>query len=260
MNRLVGKSGMIKLSRTPKPQGLTIETTRKLTRQFKENKTNVWNRPDIKTALLKMSQQKCAYCEVRLAEESKYMEVEHFLPKRDYPDLVIEWTNLLPSCKRCNGKKGNFDPAFNEFIHPVEDDPKQHLVLHPQARIKGSSEKGKVSVEVLALNDYDLTRKPRLRIIHKIERELSDLYEEMTSRVDRDNSDFMKKVKRIVRAIMNAAIGRAEYSASTSSVVIHNVNFQSIYLVMKEHGVWTGQEQRLYTQMKHIALEVGAKS
>lgn len=42
----------------------------------------------------------CSYCERPFPED-----VEHKLPKARYPDLKVEWDNLLLACKSCNGTK-----------------------------------------------------------------------------------------------------------------------------------------------------------
>nr|WP_275780867.1 retron system putative HNH endonuclease [Enterobacter hormaechei] len=36
----------------------------------------------------------CAYCECRLNRK----HVEHFRPRKDFPALTFEWTNLFGSC------------------------------------------------------------------------------------------------------------------------------------------------------------------
>ena len=98
---------MIKLTRLSPPKELTAEKVAKFTKQYQEKGTAVWQKPYIKERLMEMSHQKCAYCESPLVPaESQYMEVEHFWPKKPFSNKVVEWENLLPSCKTCNGKKG----------------------------------------------------------------------------------------------------------------------------------------------------------
>jgi len=120
---------MIQLSRITKPKQLTSELQISLTEKFKSEKTSVWNLSFIKESLLKMSNDKCCYCECNINEESKYMEVEHFYCKDLYPNLVLDWDNLLPACKRCNGHKLNHDPKKEPIINPVENNPQNHLLL-----------------------------------------------------------------------------------------------------------------------------------
>ena len=96
---------MIKLDLPPKPDQLTKEFQEIKTQEFlSSGKTkNVWKIKWLKDAVYQMAFGKCCYSEIRLVEESKYMEVEHYAPKSIYPDKVMEWGNLLPSCKKCNG-------------------------------------------------------------------------------------------------------------------------------------------------------------
>ena len=92
---------MIKLQREPKPEFLTKEKVSDLTAHFKANpKVTVWKHEEIGKILLKSSTNKCAYCECVLQIEDSYMQVEHFKDKDTYPDDVINWDNLLPSCER----------------------------------------------------------------------------------------------------------------------------------------------------------------
>lgn len=45
----------------------------------------------------------CSYCEMPLPHD---VEIEHKLPKRQYPVYKHKWKNLLLSCKNCNTHKG----------------------------------------------------------------------------------------------------------------------------------------------------------
>ncbi|OQY54394.1 MAG: hypothetical protein DRR08_10845 [Candidatus Parabeggiatoa sp. nov. 2] len=100
---------MIRLQPIGKLNKLTDDVVQELTTCYVTNGTSVWKKPYIIRALLKMSSDKCCYCECNVTEESNYLEVEHFQPKSLYPDKVVVWDNLLPSCKRCNGTKRDHD-------------------------------------------------------------------------------------------------------------------------------------------------------
>jgi len=115
---------MIKLDRTPKPVELTAELQVTLTDEFKSTGKSVWNVDFIKKGLLVFSNDKCCYCEANINEESKYLEVEHFHHKDTYKDEVLEWENLLPSCKKCNGTKNDHDTKLEPIIDPSKIDPK----------------------------------------------------------------------------------------------------------------------------------------
>ncbi|MGL4500396.1 MAG: retron system putative HNH endonuclease, partial [Planktothrix sp.] len=47
----------------------------------------------------------CSYCETKLTYSS--LDVEHLLPKKEYPERENEWNNFLLSCKVCNSIKSH---------------------------------------------------------------------------------------------------------------------------------------------------------
>ncbi len=100
---------MIKLTLPPRPTFLTDEKVEDLTSLFKTDRNKrVWNIPALKSALLEMSYGKCAFSEVRLNVEGKYMQVEHFYPKSKYQEKVMECGNLLPCINVCNSRKKRY--------------------------------------------------------------------------------------------------------------------------------------------------------
>ena len=96
---------MIKLERLNDPIKLTPAFVAAKTDEFKTMGASVWNIEWLKEALCALSHDKCAYCECSVKKESNYMEVDHFEDKSHNPDKVMQWDNLLPSCKHCNGHK-----------------------------------------------------------------------------------------------------------------------------------------------------------
>jgi uncharacterized protein (TIGR02646 family) len=69
---------------------------------------------------------KCAYCDSDYSVVA-VVQVEHFRPKgrvdreglrplSGYYWLAGEWSNLLPSCGRCNSRKRDFIPALNRVV------------------------------------------------------------------------------------------------------------------------------------------------
>ncbi|MCL2321363.1 MAG: TIGR02646 family protein [Oscillospiraceae bacterium] len=77
---------------------------------------------DIRKALSESSFDKGAFCECK-PSESGNIEIEHFAPKSKYPDLTFEWDNLLPSCRKCNEAKSDFDTILEPIINPANVDP-----------------------------------------------------------------------------------------------------------------------------------------
>jgi uncharacterized protein (TIGR02646 family) len=72
----------------------------------------------IKEDLEKLYHNKCGFCEIKLQDENDGYDkftVEHFRPKSHYYWLGAEWTNLFPSCKRCNENKDDYFPLQFEM-------------------------------------------------------------------------------------------------------------------------------------------------
>lgn len=165
---------MIQLQAVEKPAQLTDDVVKQLTEEFRQTGNDVWKKKYITEALLKMSFDKCCFCETKLQEESKYMEVEHFYPKSKYPERVVLWQNLLPICKRCNISKSDHDTEQEPIIHPVRDNPKHHLELK-NYRFYGLTELGKCTIDVVFLNDKQRLVNERFKIGDSLIEQLSKL-------------------------------------------------------------------------------------
>jgi len=73
--------------------------------------------PEIKSALLVETSEKCAYCESPFRHVT-YGDVEHIAPKRANPQLRFSWDNLTVACDVCNTRK-----AEHELFDPYQADP-----------------------------------------------------------------------------------------------------------------------------------------
>ena len=58
------------------------------------------------------------YFDITGKEVVKGYEVKEFDPKSIYPDLVVAWDNLLPSCPHCNKEKSSHDTGALSFDRP----------------------------------------------------------------------------------------------------------------------------------------------
>lgn len=70
--------------------------------------------------LVAMGRGKCAYCEGRLGAQT-YEQIEHYVAKTVEPAQAFLWTNLFPTCDRCNKPKGNRDHKGLLIKCDVED-------------------------------------------------------------------------------------------------------------------------------------------
>jgi uncharacterized protein (TIGR02646 family) len=71
---------------------------------------------EIVAGLLAATNHECAYCSIW---PLRPMEVDHFRPKRNYPQLAYEWLNLYPCCGLCNQNKSD---KFDENLLRPDDD------------------------------------------------------------------------------------------------------------------------------------------
>ena len=243
---------MIQLKSVPLPKQLTEKRREELTNKFKaNNKENVWNKTYIKEALLKMSFSKCCYSECKLDEKSNYMEVEHFHAKSQYPDKVLEWENLLPSSKRCNGVKDAWDVVAKPMIHPVLDNPKKHLYLK-DFRFYGRSEKGKNTIDAVDLNNRKHWAIPRAELGFEIQDKLRDIEEQLSDlQIDKTKRRLIKTLKNILRE----GTKEYEFSAVAATIILHDDNYILIKKTFQDNGLWDEEFVALESEVMYCAMD-----
>ena len=245
---------MIQLKYQPKPTELTAQVEQTLTDEFKATGKSVWSKDYIKEALLKMSHEKCCYCEAPLQQSGNDMEVEHFLPKSVFPDKVVEWKNLLPACGHCNGTKNAHNPAIEPIIHPVHDNPQEHLSLK-NYYLRGNSEKGRMLVTVLKMNHVKQS-KPRFTIGIKLTGRLEILKEKAEESLLNPNSSkhIKTRIKNELEELMFECCPGAEYSAVCATILLNDENYQTIRQMFVNENLWTDDYQALEDKLKKCAL------
>lgn len=76
---------------------------------------------DVRSILFNCNHHKCAYCEV--IPIGSRLRVDHFFPKKLYPEHTLDWDNFLPCCDNCNTKKSSHDTKNDPIINPSRIDP-----------------------------------------------------------------------------------------------------------------------------------------
>lgn len=248
---------MIKLDRTPKPVELTTELQIALTDEFKLTGKSVWNLEFIKKGLLSFSNDKCCYCEANINEESKYLEVEHFHHKSKYIDEVLEWDNLLPSCKKCNGTKSNHDTIVEPIIDPSKIVPKNHL-KYWCFRIKGSDDLGKLTVSVLNLNDQDRLVKKRYEIGNAIHAKLEELNELTDDYVNGIQINTKRKNRIIngIKDLMREGLPTSEYSATSATVILTCIEYDNLKSKLFALNFWDMELSQLEIELNKNAFQL----
>jgi len=151
---------------------------------------------DIKEVLFNCSHEKCSYCEI--IPSSSYMEVDHFEPKSLYPELVLDWDNLLPACRKCNNYKLNHDTRTFQIIDPTKINPEPYfdysfLSINP-SNTSPDWDLSKRTIDVCNLNRYELSKERRELLSH-LDNYQRNLESALRNYVNSDNE--LKKSTRI---------------------------------------------------------------
>lgn len=107
--------------------------------------------------------ERCGYCD----DSDEFFggiegyHIDHFAPKSKFPQLETEYSNLVYSCRFCNGAKSSNwvgdDSSISHngsegFIDPCDEAYEYHLDRDAAGRILGRSKLGRYMVKELQLN------------------------------------------------------------------------------------------------------------
>lgn len=244
---------MIKLRLPDCPAQLSEERTALTAEYQADNTKSVWGKPYIKKAVAAISNNKCIYSECQLNSESTYMEIDHFYPKGIYPDKVVEWGNLLPCCKKCNTTKNALDPQAIPIINPLVDTPKDYLYLL-KSRYYSRNEKGKNTIDNLALNNREHFCNPRSILSLKIMEELEDLLEQSKTinweELNTKRTRFINSLK----GIMELGQPNSAYSANNATTILEDPSFERLKSLLQHHELWDVELTDLEKMINECAL------
>ncbi len=122
-------------------------------------------------------QYRCAYCDIHEAEWGghRHFHVEHLRPRKSFPWLEAEYTNLLYACDICNCYKGsdwpndNPTPETRGYLDPCQYNYDQYFAVHDDGTVEGKAEAARYMIEALHLNRRHLQH---LRIRRHCEEEM----------------------------------------------------------------------------------------
>ncbi|AWE06062.1 HNH endonuclease [Lysinibacillus sp. 2017] len=244
---------MIKINKVPCPSELTLQNKAALTQEYKDNGTSVWRKKYIKEGLLLSSHHKCVYCECLLNIESNYLEVEHFHHKDKYPNEVVDWDNLLPSCKRCNATKGQYDTYLNPFVNPATMSPKSHIVLDTFL-LRPITLAGENTIEELNLNDLDKLLPTRYALSQVTTKCLENIYQLILNYRDDQSNRKLIKIVSSTKSILNESVETSAYSAIISTFITNSTTFMLIKAFLISVGKWDNELHTKLTDTENNAL------
>ena len=242
---------MIKLERTYTPIILTPDFVKLKTDEFKKSGKNVWNIPELKEALIDIGHGKCAYCQCDIKEESKYMEVEHFQDKDTYPDLVLNWNNLLPSCKRCNGSKSNHDVIKAPVINPFLDTPQNHLDLKLY-RFKPKDIKGETTIDVVNLNHPERAVLKRFEVGEHLQQLVELVKERLTNFIANPIIQRKNKLLTLFEELLIECLPNSTYSATCATILHSDNDYKHICVELKRLKLWTIEFEEMDIKSKAL--------
>lgn len=106
----------------------------------------------------------CGYCGKHFKATRCASQIDHFIPKKKYPDFENKYSNLILACKVCNNKKRDDwpsgDPMKNltddkqkGYVDPASDEYDDHFEKQDSGRIVWKTDAGKYMYKRLGF-DY----------------------------------------------------------------------------------------------------------
>lgn len=236
---------MIGLVRPHAPAVLTHAFVAAGVARFVRDGSSVWNIGDIKIALSNMSGGKCAYCELGLGEGAAYLEVEHFFAKNHHPHRVLDWTNLLPACRRCNGKKNDWDVAVpgQMIVDPVLMAPATHIRLDEAYRPVGLTPEGETAVVEIGLDDICRLGVMRYKLGETFKRKVEELHVSYTTLPAAATVKKRRSVVRKVKAAIEMCGRDQPFSAVMATVLMRSADYSALKVAMMAAGDWDADLQ-----------------
>lgn len=252
---------MRRIQRIPKPEELTEDIQKELTERFKKDESDVWNQQYIRDGLLKMTDHKCCYCESKVGSGIEDLHVEHFHPKDKYPDEVVDWENLFPSCPHCNRKKSNHDTNIEPIINPCKVDPRQYFYFKNyryRSKDLDPDSIGKRTLYVLKLNNTNRIKNTRFKIGEQLSEEIGNIYE-----LASDNRDILctntrkrNKVLNGCRNLLEFCQPNSEYGSFMSTILHNDEDFIALCEILKQLDLWNDELEELFIMSNDIKYEI----
>ncbi len=134
-------------------------------------------RQPIRKSLLKEQHGLCAFCCDRIPKEKG--RNAHLFSQRDFPQKSLEWDNIVVSCEKkycCDTKQGGVSIPLTPLMKECE----KEIKFYASGRIEGVTERAKITIKTLGLDDYRLCTMRRVALQLLAQREGCDPIQEVS--------------------------------------------------------------------------------
>lgn len=164
---------MLKVNKRSEPEEFTKYKKKNKVINWKDFTSESGIKKLLKEALLEEQENSCCpYCEIEISLNNS--QIEHIKPKDKFPELLIDYDNLIACClerKRCGNSKAN---KWEElFINPVTENPEDYFEydiktgkIIPIFKDGEKYEKAEYTIDLLNLNENILCEIRKVFIIN----------------------------------------------------------------------------------------------
>lgn len=122
----------------------------------KRTRQRRYNHPEIKQAVVRETNGKCAYCEANVRAVA-HGDIEHIYPKSLDVSVTYKWENLGFACQVCNQNKSDLDPVVYNIVDPYSEEPMNYIRFWGYLISSNGSAKGASTIKELELDRVELT-------------------------------------------------------------------------------------------------------
>ncbi len=128
-----------------------------------------YNTPETKRHFRKMNHERCSFCTMMIHDFEDAMEVEHIKTKKDCPEKIFQWSNMLCACHTCNNKRGTRVHIPEKYLDPTKtDEIENYFCYEPDGTVAADEElceddrkKAAYMIKLYELNRKELVCKRR---------------------------------------------------------------------------------------------------
>ena len=109
----------------------------------------------------------CAYCQKEIDSHKDFSNIDHFKTRNLFPELTLEYHNLLVSCNtknRCSSSKDSKKSIlktredYDNIVNPTSENPDDYFDYLPTGEIVAKNKKAKFTIELFNLEDKSLSQ------------------------------------------------------------------------------------------------------